>query len=517
MTFRVRMMLWTSALTVLLVAAVGGRVVSRVAFAFERGRIQAANEELLKLSDELASIERVSRAFHLVSKVAQPGVVQIQVAGGERDPEEVERMLRDAQRGLSEELRDFMRDGDEGDSSGPDDVESLRGFYKRLPDGAGSGFVFDEAGYILTNNHVVANRPNIRVLLHDDRMLDAELVGTDPKTDLAVLKIDAGNLHVLPFGDSDRVQVGDWALAIGAPFGLTQTVTHGIVSAVGRAEIGGIDIYYQNFIQTDAAVNPGNSGGPLLNLRGEVIGVNTAIATHGDGKNAGVAFVIPARTAKRVGTAIKKSGRVARGWLGIAMADVDQDVAEIFDLEKPAGVLIHRVFEGMPAANAGLEVDDLILAIDGVTLRDDQQLMGLIAEQEPGSTVAFKILRDGSERIFQVQLDEQPEDVRRVGRTATPRSYRWNSKMRAGFRAYVPGLWFGYDKDDRGVLVVNQGEFPDLGNFVLLTKINDQDVKTLADLNTAIASVAPGTAVEIRVVDPTGDALVFDHKLAEID
>ncbi|MGE3180122.1 MAG: S1C family serine protease [Phycisphaerae bacterium] len=517
MSFRARMMMWTAVLSLLLAAAFGGRVLSRVAFALERGKIQAANAELLQLGEELASIEKVSQAFHLVSKVTQPGVVQIQVEGGERADEEVDRMLRDAQRGFSEELRRELRDGDEGDQGDPHNLESLRRFYKNLPPGAGSGFIFDEDGYILTNNHVVANRTGLRVLLYDNRQFDAEIIGTDPKTDLAVIKIEASDLHVLPFGDSDHVQVGDWALAIGAPFGLTQTVTHGIVSAVGRAEIEHIDIYYQNFIQTDAAVNPGNSGGPLLNLRGEVIGVNTAIATHGDGQNAGVAFVIPARTAKRVSAALKKSGRVARGWLGVAMADVDQVAAEIFGLDSARGVLIHRLFEGMPADKAGLEVDDLILALNGVPLNDDQQLMGLIAEQDPGSTVALEVVRDGAKQVFQVRLDEQPEDIRRVGRMTPGRSYRWIPKMRAGFRTYVPDRLLGFHEKDRGLLVVNQGEFPDLENFVLLTECNGRTIKTIADLTRAIADVPAGGKVEIRVEDPTGDALVFDYELSPME
>lgn len=291
---RFRLLFWTGMAVAALWIGFGDRLLSRWAYAVERGRIQASADELLD-SDELAGVQAISKAFRLVAKVARPGVVHINVSGSdgtlEVSPEELE--------SLKQRFGDLLSE------------EQLRELLRRQPPASGSGIVFDADGYIVTNNHVVAGRTEIVVHLADDRTYEATIVGTDPKTDLAVIKIDAPNLHALKFGDSDQVDVGDWVVAVGAPFGLSQTVTHGIISATGRSHVD-VGILYQNFIQTDAAINPGNSGGPLLNLRGEVIGVNTAIATHGDA-NAGVAFTIPSNMAVKVARALIEHGSVARG------------------------------------------------------------------------------------------------------------------------------------------------------------------------------------------------------------
>jgi len=270
----------------------------------------------------------------------------------------------------------------------------------------GSGVIVSPDGYILTNNHVVAGASEIKVFLSDKREFKGKVIGTDPKTDVAVVKIDATKLPTVTLGDSSKLQVGDYTLAIGDPFGIGETVTMGIVSATGR---GGLDIEnYEDFIQTDAAINPGNSGGALINARGELIGINTAILSSGSGGNQGIGFAIPINMARYVMDEILKHGKVTRGYLGVVIQDVTPALAKAFGVSQVTGVLISDVEKGGPGAQAGLERGDVVLAMDGQSVNSANDLRLRIAQTAPGTTVHLKILRNGKEQEIAVKLGELP-------------------------------------------------------------------------------------------------------------
>jgi len=263
---------------------------------------------------------------------------------------------------------------------------------KRRESGLGSGVIINPDGYILTNNHVVAGMDKVRVLLADQRTFKAKIIGADPKSDVALIKIEASNLPSLPLGDSDQIQVGQSVLAIGNPFGLNQTVTLGIISARGRSRVGIAD--YEDFIQTDAAINPGNSGGALVDLRGEVIGINTAIASQSGGYQ-GVGFAVPSNMAKMVMDSLLKNGRVIRGWLGVSMQEITPDLAQSLGLKDAKGTLVADVIPGDPADQAGLKAGDVILESNGKPVQDMMHFRNEIAETAPGTSLSLKILRDG--------------------------------------------------------------------------------------------------------------------------
>lgn len=271
--------------------------------------------------------------------------------------------------------------------------------------GLGSGVIVDPNGYVVTNSHVIAEAKEIRVILKDRREFPAKVVGSDAKSDIAVIKIEADRLPSAPWGDSSKLEVGEYALAIGNAFGLTETVTLGIISAVGRANVGISD--YEDFIQTDAPINPGNSGGALINIRGELVGVNTAIFSQ-TGGSLGIGFAIPSNMAKPVMESLIKSGRVVRGWLGLSIQEVTPDLAREFGLSQPEGVLIGDLLPGSPAAKAGLHRGDVILQVDGKTVEGTGQLRNLVAAASIGSVLKMNILRDGKPRNVTATVEEPP-------------------------------------------------------------------------------------------------------------
>jgi serine protease Do len=282
-------------------------------------------------------------------------------------------------------------------------------YFKRRPRedarASGSGVIVDPKGYILTNNHVVENAREITVRLSDARKFTATLVGRDPKTDLAVLKIDSPNaLPVAEMGDSDRLKVGQWAIAIGNPFGLDRTVTVGIISATARTRVGVTT--YENFIQTDASINPGNSGGPLLNLDGRVIGVNTAIVAAGQG----IGFSIPINEARLVMTQLIKTGRVVRGWLGVAIQDVTDELATSFGVREREGVLIADVIKGGPADKAGVRPGDVVVEFNGTKIKEVPDLQRRVAGVAPGETVKLTVVRDKQPVSVSVAIGEMPSE-----------------------------------------------------------------------------------------------------------
>jgi serine protease Do len=268
----------------------------------------------------------------------------------------------------------------------------------------GSGFIIHPTGYIVTNNHVVDGATEIKVTLATQEEFDATLVGRDPKTDIALLKIDTDlTLPAAPLGDSDALEVGDWVMAIGNPFGLGHTVTAGIVSAKGRV----IDMGpYDNFIQTDASINPGNSGGPLFNMRGEVVGINTAIVAAGQG----LGFATPSNMAKEVLLDLYSKGSVTRGWLGVGIQELSRDLSQAFGLEEPHGALVSEVLPDSPAAKAGIRRGDIIVGFDGKRVPDASKLPHMVAVKKPGSAAEVELLRDGKRLTLPVVLGEMAEE-----------------------------------------------------------------------------------------------------------
>jgi serine protease Do len=271
----------------------------------------------------------------------------------------------------------------------------------------GSGFIINRDGFILTNNHVIENADEIVVRTADEKEYKAKVVGRDPKTDIAVIKIDdAADLTAVTMGNSDDLRVGEWVMAIGNPFGLEHTVTAGIVSAKGRFIGQGS---YDNFIQTDAAINPGNSGGPLINLKGEVVGINTAIFSRSGG-NIGIGFAIPVNVAKDLLPELEEKGRVTRGWLGVMIQRVTPDIAESLGLPAPKGALVADVMKDGPAQAAGLKVGDVIVEFDGHTIKESTELPMLVARTPVGKTVTLKVIRDKGAQSFSVKIGELKEE-----------------------------------------------------------------------------------------------------------
>lgn len=344
------------------------------------------------MASAMSQARSLSFAFNHVADTLAPSVVFVQrkdtvVVGGRRDI-----FGRIVRRGR-EELRDS---------------------------GNGSGVIVSGDGLILTNNHVIESAEELEVQLTDGRTYSADVLGADPATDIAVIKIDAIDLTPAPLGDSDALQVGDWVLAMGSPFGLSNTVTAGIVSATGRQNLGigrstGQTVQYEEFIQTDAAINPGNSGGPLVNLDGEVIGINTAIFSRGGG-NIGLSFAVPTAIAERVMRTIVENGRVARGWLGVTLEAVTDDDADFMGLgDRPIpGVLVSAVEPDSPADKAGIEQGDIILAADGRPAEEVSRLINTIALSGPGREIELITLRDGNERRVRATLAEREAYIRQL-------------------------------------------------------------------------------------------------------
>ncbi|MBS0622887.1 MAG: DegQ family serine endoprotease [Verrucomicrobia bacterium] len=350
---------------------------------------------------EITELKAMSRGFSHVAKKATPAVVFIRVEG----------------------KGSVMGPGFDGDGMDSFHQEFFRRFFgmpstpqQQAPRiGQGSGFIVSSDGYILTNNHIVNGADSIKVGLTDGRRFDAKVVGTDPQTDIAVIKIEAEELSFLKLADSDAAEVGEWVIAIGSPFGLEATVTVGVVSAKGRDELHITD--FEDFIQTDAAINPGNSGGPLLNLDGEVIGVNTAIVT-GSGGYMGIGFAIPSNMAKRVMDQLIHAGSVTRGFLGVTLQPVDEELAAAFGLPRPIGGLVTEVAPSSPAKEGGIEQGDIILEFNGQKVESISALRNAVSMVDPGSKVQLRINREGKEKKLSVTIGAHPETKTQPGTPA---------------------------------------------------------------------------------------------------
>ena len=453
---------------VFIAGAIGGFCCSQ--FDIFPSRLPAYQFQQEKLTEELSKVPAPSRRFVTVARLVTPTVVHITCRGEQR---------------VSDPFADFF-----GEFFG-------RRFGRRIvPTTAfGSGVIVDSGGHVLTNHHVIRNASKVVVKLGDGREFEAQVLGSDPQTDLAVLKIPGDNLPAAELGDSDKIEVGEWVLAVGNPFGLEQTVTSGIISAKGRANVGIAE--FEDFIQTDAAVNPGNSGGPLVSMDGKVIGITSAIASNTGGYQ-GIGFAIPANMARVVMDEIISQGKVRRGWLGIYMVDLTQQLAKDLGIPYVRGVYVDQVVPESPAAKAGLREDDIITKANGAELTSSAQLRNVIATTGIGKTITMTYSRDGKERECSATV-VMPE----------PGAEFKGLQTETGLGMTVANLTaalasrFGYEGKE-GVLVVKVekdglADQAGIGPKDLILGINNYRTTTTGEFRRMAGSVKAGRRVTIHV------------------
>ncbi len=432
----------------------------------------------------IAQLQSLNKAFTAIARRVTPTVVTVSTK------QVVERDRRRRRRG-PEFFQPFF-----GDPRLPEEREER---------GLGSGIIMTEDGYILTNHHVAGKANKITVILSDNREYEAELVGSDELTDVAVIKVDARNLKMAETGNSDRIEIGEWVLAIGAPLELQSTVTSGIVSAIGRDINIFRDSYgVEDFIQTDAAINPGNSGGALVHLKVEVIGVNTAIATY-TGRFVGYGFAIPINLATKVMDDIVAYGRVRRGYLGVGLEGVSASEADAFGLDRPRGVLISQVLPDTPAESAGLNSGDIILKVDGQEVNRPNHVQSLIARKHPDDTVSLEVRRTDKTLTLKATLGENaPTDSREVASDSRPGS---PDEVETGplgltIQNLTPELSqrFGLEEGLEGVVVIDVGRGParearfQPGDIIFGVRQQSivQDIRSAEDFKTALGRLQKG-------------------------
>lgn len=351
----------------------------------------------------------------------------------------------------------------------------------------GSGVIVSSDGYIITNNHVVEKADEIKVTLLDKRAFKGRIVGADPKTDIAVVRINASDLPILKWGDSEKLQVGEFVLAIGNPYGLSHTVTMGIISAVGRANVGIAD--YEDFIQTDAAINPGNSGGPLVNIKGELIGINTAIFSRTGGYQ-GIGFAVPSNMVRLVMDQLVQRGKIIRGWIGVTIQELTPELSQKFGLKRSNGALVSDVAKNGPAAKAGIIRGDVILEFNGKEVKDVSSLRNMVAQSKTGSEVSMRILRSGKEYTVKVIIAEMPREITEV----VPSQLPDDSGAEALTGLTVMDLTkeiarqLGLYKDDKGVVVVkvepgSPADEAEIKKGDIIKEIDRKKVDNLGDFN----------------------------------
>jgi len=436
-----------------------------------------------QVPEELLQLQNTSKGFVMVAKMVRPVVVTI-------SSEKVMKAAEAQRNAPGSPFDEFFGD-------------DFFGKFFRVPvpegemrqRGIGSGVIVSKDGYILTNYHVVGGADKIRVTLYDEKKFDAKVVGSDPKTDVAVIKIDADNLPVARFGDSRKMEVGEWVLAIGSPFSeqLEQTVTAGIISAKGRSNVGLAE--YEDFIQTDAAINPGNSGGALVNLRGEVIGINTAILSR-TGGNQGIGFAIPIEMAKKVMEDLVNKGKVVRGWMGVVIQNIDETMAQALGLDKPRGVVISEITKGSPAEKAGLRRGDVILEFEGKKVDDTVALRNMVVEAKPGSRAEATILRDGKEKKITLELGELPVEETASSETRE----KAVSEIGIEVETLTPSLAskLGYEGEEGVVVTSVKGGSPaqtgGIAEGDLVKEVNKEKVRSVSEYEKALAKSKPGEA-----------------------
>ncbi|MEE8398122.1 MAG: DegQ family serine endoprotease [Desulfobacterales bacterium] len=437
----------------------------------------------------------VPESFTALAEMASPTVVNISTitiikGGGRGSPHFLGPHQND------EEMKEFF-DRFFGGRSG-----SQREFRQRS---LGSGFIIGKDGFIVTNDHVIKNADTVKVILTDGKEYEAEVVGRDSTTDLALIKIQPDrDLPVIHFGDSEALRVGQWVVAIGNPFGLDHTVTAGIVSAKGRVIGSGP---YDDFIQTDASINPGNSGGPLLNMKGEVVGINTAISAGGQG----IGFAIPINLAKGVIRQLKDHGRVTRGWLGVAIQNVSDELAEYYGLKDRKGVLVNRVFPGDPADEAGIRANDIILSINGRAMGKSRELTALIADIGVGDVARITVYRGGTTKTFKVKIGQR-DDSKRVARGIR----RENSEDNLGIKVaeITPGVAQRFNLTETEGLIVmgispgSKGSEAEMRIGDIIKEINHRPIQTVDDYKDAIREIKKDEAIRMYVLRRGGGHLI---------
>ena len=431
------------------------------------------------------SADQLSQGFRNVAKAVKPSVVSINVS---IKPVQAQSPGRGRRSPLPPEFEQFFGRGlsDDFDFQMP----------QRKQEGMGSGVIVSPNGYIVTNNHVVRGADELQVKLSDNRTFEAKVVGTDEKGDIAVLKIEASGLVAAPLGDSTQMEVGDWVIAIGSPFGLAQTVTAGIISAVNRDEH---ITEYDDLIQTDAAINPGNSGGPLLNMKGEIIGINTAIASR-SGSYDGIGFAIPSNIVNNTLQSILKHGRVMRGFIGTRIEDLTPEAATQLGLDQATtGAYIALVAEGGPAQKAGLQAGDVVVGLDDKPIEGSAQLRKIIAMYAPDSKVQFQILRKGKPKTVTVQIEEQTDE-----KLAAMSGGRIIEKL--GVEVDLPpaarAKQSGLTRDDGGVIVTRVDPNGALGELLvegdIILNVNDQPISNPTDFVKAAGMIQDTIKIVVR-------------------
>jgi len=441
-------------------------------------------------SQELLQAQNTSKAFTVISKEMLPAVVSVYTS----------KMVKRSQNDMLDPFwrQFFGRDFQPGRTQ------------PQKQEGLGSGVIVSKEGYILTNNHVIENADDIKVGLYDNRQFEAKLIGTDPLTEVAVIKIDGKDLPLARLGNSEKLDIGEWVLAFGSPLGLNSTVTAGIVSAKGRSvgiiqdrdqEKSAGSYAIENFIQTDAAINPGNSGGPLVNINGEVVGINTAIAT-GTGYYAGYGFAIPINLAKKIMNDLVSKGYVTRAWLGIGMRPVDENMAERYKLDRPKGILIDQIMEDSPAQKAGLKVLDILVKVDGKEMNQSNEVQNYIALKNPGDTVILTVVRDGTQKDVQVKLGQ-----RETGKTSE-KTTEEEGMIKLGLTVQNVDenlrQQFDLNRNSEGVVVTEVEPYSAAADARirqgdLIVKIEENVIKTTADYRRAIRSFQKGKVVIFTV------------------
>lgn len=424
-----------------------------------------AQETTPQVVEGMRAAKDLSSAFQRVAEIITPSVVSIRST----------HIVQAGTRNNDDPFRRFFG----GDSEQP---QQPRQFEQK---GLGSGFIVTKDGYIMTNNHVVAEADAVTVVLSDNREFEATVVGTDPQSDLALLKIDASGLKPVTFGESNNLRVGQWVIAAGNPFGLTSSITAGIVSAVGRSYMGITD--YEDFIQTDAAINPGNSGGPLVNLAGEVVGVNTAIFTRNQG-NMGIGFAIPSSMAHSVMDSLRDNGRVVRGFLGVNIQNFNADMARTFGYDQTFGALVGRVVPDSPAEKAGLREGDIITELNGETVKDVSRLRLNIAAMSPGDNAQFEVFRNGKKRNVSIELGELPYEPLAMARGPVEQPGRTETGLGMTVETLTPQIsqQLGYESSLNGVVVTgversSPAAKAQIERGVVITKVQDDPVTSVRE------------------------------------
>jgi len=446
--------------------------------------------------------------FTEVAKAVTPAVVNITTVIGEKP----------SGRGGQNELRDRMEEffGGPNGPFGPK-FRGPQGPQGEPPrghgGGQGSGVIVSPDGYVLTNNHVIDSAREVTVTLPDKREFQGKIVGTDPKTDLAVVKIDAKNLPTIPWGDASKLQVGEYVLAVGNPFGLNSTVTLGIVSALGRGRMG--ITQYEDFIQTDAAINPGNSGGALVNTRGELVGINTAIFSQSGGYQ-GVGFAVPTSMGQPIYESLVTHGKVVRGYLGIGIQDLNQDLAKSFGVPNGKGALVSDVKEDSPADHAGLHQGDVITSYQAAPVDDAVALQRLVTKTTVGAKVPMKVLRDGHEQELTVTIGEQPGDLKIAKADSEEKEYAFagvavqdldrDTAKELGIKGKVQGVVVTSVEPDSGA--DKAGLMP--GDVI--REINRQSVRSVKEFEKVSSAVKKGENVLI-LVNRLGASLFLSAKV----